>query len=161
MDAARERRRRGAPDIEYGRRPSGEWVAVASDPETELAERALGEKLVGWRYRGPFDELGPGAAVEHRVIPWQEVQLDQGTGIVHIAPGAGPQDFELARAYDLPVLTPVDEAGRFYDAYGWLAGLSTREAAAPTVADLDDRGLLVAATTSCTRIHTAGAVTRL
>jgi isoleucyl-tRNA synthetase len=135
------------PDIEYGRRPSGEWVAVTSDPDAELVERTLGENLVGWRYRGPFDDLEPGAAVKHRVIPWKEVQLDQGTGIVHIAPGAGPEDFELSRVHDLPVLTPVDEAGRFYDAYGRLAGLSTREAAAPIVADLDDRGLLVEATT--------------
>ena len=50
-------------------------------------ELKRGEELVGWRYSGPFDELGPGAEVEHRVIPWEEVSLDEGTGIVHIAPG--------------------------------------------------------------------------
>ena len=63
------------------------------------------------------------------MIPWDDVTLDEGTGIVHIAPGCGAEDFELSRVHDLPVLTPVDEAGRFYDEYGWLHGLSTVEAA--------------------------------
>ena len=47
------------------------------------------------------------------MIPWEDVALDTGTGIVHIAPGAGPEDFVLSTVHDLPVLTPVDEAGRF------------------------------------------------
>ena len=72
---------------------------------------------------------GPAAEVEHRVIPWDDVSLDEGTGIVHIAPGAGQEDFELGVVHELPVLSPVDEAGRFYDSYGWLHGLSTTEAA--------------------------------
>ena len=35
--------------------------------------------------------------VEHRVIPWEDVSEEEGTGIVHIAPGAGKEDFALAR----------------------------------------------------------------
>ena len=108
---------------------------------------ATGSELVGLRYRGPFDDLEPGAQVEHRVIPWADVALDTGTGIVHIAPGAGPEDFELAQVHGLPVLTPVDESGRFYPAYGWLAGMSTAEAAEPIVAALRERGALVDAGT--------------
>ena len=50
----------------------------------------------------------------HRVIPWDEVELDEGTGIVHIAPGAGTEDFELGRVHGLPVIAPIDEDGRFY-----------------------------------------------
>ena len=128
------------PDAEYGRRENGEWVAVARYPDETFVERKRGEELVGWRYSGPFDELGPGAEVEHRVIPWDEVSLEEGTGIVHIAPGAGQEDFELGRIHDLPVLTPVDEAGRFYDDYGWLHGLSTVEAADQIVGWLAERG---------------------
>jgi isoleucyl-tRNA synthetase len=135
------------PDAEYGRRESGEWVAVALYPEERFVERLRGEGLVGLHYEGPFDTLEPGSAVEHRVIPWDEVTLDQGTGIVHIAPGAGAEDFELSRVHDLPVLTPVDEAGRFYNRYGWLHGLSTTEAADQIVGDLKQRGLLVEAGT--------------
>ena len=102
-----------------------------------------GEELVGLRYRGPFDELGPGGEVDHRVIPWDDVSLDDGTGIVHIAPGAGQEDFELGLVHDLPVLSPVDEAGRFYDDYGWLHGLSTAEAADQIVGWLAERSFLV------------------
>ena len=113
------------PDEEYGRRENGEWVAVKLFPDDTFVEKLNGSELVGWRYRGPFDDLGPGASVEHRVIPWEDVTMDQGTGIVHIAPGCGGEDFELSKVHDLPVLTPVDESGRFYDDYGWLHGVST------------------------------------
>jgi isoleucyl-tRNA synthetase len=104
-----------------------------------------GEELVGLRYEGPFDHLPAQAGVEHRVIPWDEVSLEEGTGIVHIAPGAGQEDFELGRTHELPVLTPVDEAGRFYDDYGWLHGTTTGDAADQIAGDLRERGLLVEA----------------
>jgi len=132
------------PEQEYGRRENGEWVAVPRDPEAAFVERRRGAELVGWRYEGPFDELEP-AAVDHRVIPWDEVSMEDGTGIVHIAPGAGTEDFELSKVHDLPVLTPVDESGRFYDEYGWLHGLSTVEAAEQIIGYLEERGRLVEA----------------
>jgi isoleucyl-tRNA synthetase len=131
------------PDEEYGRRENGEWVAVKLFPDDAFVERRPGRDLVGWRYRGPFDDLPPGSGVEHRVIPWDDVTMDQGTGIVHIAPGCGGEDFELSRVHDLAVLTPVDESGRFYDAYGWLHGLSTTEAADQIVGRLAETGFLV------------------
>ena len=131
------------PDAEYGRRENGEWVMVARSPDERFAETVSGSALVGLRYVGPFDTLPPGAAVEHRVIPWDEVSVEEGTGIVHIAPGCGAEDFELSRVHDLPILTPVDESGRFYDEYGWLHGLSTGDAADQIVGDLAERGVLV------------------
>ncbi len=130
------------PEAQYGRRANGEWVATALYPDERFEETKRGADLVGWRYRGPFDELAPGD-VEHRVIPWDEVSLDDGTGIVHIAPGCGAEDFELSRVHDLPVLAPVDESGRFYDDYGWLHGLSTVEAAEQIIGDLEQKGVLV------------------
>ncbi len=133
------------PDAEYGLRENGEWVAVARYPDERFTRTVRGEELVGLRYEGPFDTLTPGASVEHRVIPWDDVTLDQGTGIVHIAPGCGAEDFELSKVHDLPVLMPVDEGGRFYDEYGWLHRLSTTEAADQIVGDLKERGLLVEA----------------
>ncbi|MDP8911061.1 MAG: isoleucine--tRNA ligase, partial [Actinomycetota bacterium] len=148
------------PDAEYGMRDNGEWVAVTRYADDNFVRLARGEELIGLRYTGPFDTLPPGAGVEHRVIPWHDVTLDEGTGVVHIAPGCGSEDFELAKVHDLPVLMPVDEAGRFYDDYGWLHGLSTVEAAEQIVGDLGERGLLVAASEithrypECWRCHT-------
>jgi isoleucyl-tRNA synthetase len=130
------------PEAEYGRRDNGEWVAVARYPEDRFDERVRGSELVGLQYEGPYDQLEPAPRDAHRVIPWDEVSMEEGTGIVHIAPGAGTEDFDLSREHDLPVLVPVDEAGRFLPEYGWLHGLSTVEAADQIVGDLRERGLL-------------------
>ncbi|MGE5690762.1 MAG: isoleucine--tRNA ligase [Pseudomonadota bacterium] len=148
------------PEADYGRRLNGEWVAAPRYPDESYDEVAKGSELLGWRYEGPFDDLAPGAAVDHRVIPWADVSLEEGTGIVHIAPGCGSEDFELAREHDLPVLTPVDESGRFYDDYGWLHGVSTVEAAEQIIGYLEERGRLVEAGLyehrypECWRCHT-------
>ena len=133
------------PEAEYGRRANGDWVATGRYPDEPFDETLPGSALVGWRYTGPFDTLGPGASVEHRVVAWEDVSLEEGTGVVHIAPGCGGEDFELGKAEGLAVLTPVDEAGHFYDDYGWLHGLSTAESADQIVGDLKERGLLVEA----------------
>ena len=69
--------------------------------------------------------------------------MDQGTGVVHIAPGCGGEDFELSKVHDLSVLTPVDESGRFYPNYGWLHGLSTTESADQIIGRLGEQGLVV------------------
>ncbi len=130
------------PDAEYGLRDGGWWLAK----EEEVYERtAKGEELVGLTYKGPFDYLPAQQGVEHRVIPWDDVSLSEGTGIVHIAPGAGTEDFELSRIHDLPVLMPIDESGRMLADYGDLAGLTTDEVEQPVIESLAERGLLVEA----------------
>ena len=94
-------------------------MARALDPARhQVARSARGEELVGLEYEGPFDDLPAQDGVVHRVIPWDEVSLDEGTGIVHIAPGAGAEDFELSRVHELPVLVPIDEAGRMLPGFG-------------------------------------------
>src|SRR5579884_1430494 len=65
-----------------------------------------GAELVGWEYRGPFDELPAEQGIVHRVIAWDEVSAAEGTGIVHIAPGCGKEDFALSKTNDLPVVAP-------------------------------------------------------
>jgi isoleucyl-tRNA synthetase len=148
------------PDARYGRLPNGDWVAVERGGDGPFDQVVRGAELVGWRYQGPFDTLAPGAGVEHRVVRWDEVSLEEGTGIVHIAPGCGVDDFDLGQAHGLPVLAPVDESGRFHDDYGWLAGQTTSEARDRIIDDLRDRGLLVDAGTithrypECWRCHT-------
>ncbi len=145
------------PREEYGRRANGEWVAVKRYPDETLVDRRPGSELVGWRYRGPFDEI---VSVDHVVIPWEDVSMDDGTGIVHIAPGCGTEDFELGQKLGLPVLMPVDESGRFYDSFGWLHGLSTVESAEQIIGDLEEKGILVEAGLhehrypECWRCHT-------
>jgi isoleucyl-tRNA synthetase len=134
------------PDAEYGRNDAGEWVAVARYPEEHFEEKVRGSELVGLEYSGPFDDFAAQDGVVHRVIPWDDVTLDEGTGIVHIAPGAGAEDFELSRVNELPVLTPIDESGRMQPGYGDLEGKSTDAVVTPVIESLRERGLLVEAT---------------
>jgi len=130
------------------------WVSAGSRERVAagatVLREALGAELVGLAYAGPFDELPAVAGVEHRVIPWDEVSDAEGTGIVHIAPGCGQEDFALSKVHDLAVIDPIDEFGIFGDAFGWQAGRyagTTDDPAADlareVAADLDAKGLLV------------------
>ena len=128
---------------------SGSKAKVARDA-TVLRE-APGSELVNLTYEGPFDDLPAAAGIAHRVIPWNDVSDAEGTGIVHIAPGCGQEDFALSKAFDLPVIDPIDQFGIFVDGFGWqtgrYAGASEDPAddlARAVVADLDARGILVA-----------------
>lgn len=146
------------PDADYGRLANGDWMAVARANGQEIVETKKGSELAGWTYTGPFDDLRP--PVPHKVIEWEEVSMDEGTGIVHIAPGCGTDDFELAKPNELEIITPVDESGKFYADFGWLAGRGAHEAAEDITNDLRERGLLVHAGTiehrypECWRCHT-------
>jgi isoleucyl-tRNA synthetase len=133
------------PDAEYVLREDGGWIARARCAGETGVRIARGSELVGLSYLGPYDHLKAAVGVEHRVIPWDKVSLEEGTGIVHIAPGCGTEDFALSRAHDLAVLIPVDEAGRFVDQYGWLHGLTTTESSEQIVADLAERGRIESA----------------
>jgi isoleucyl-tRNA synthetase len=130
------------PDAEYGLR-QGNWALAVEGEEYDRIAR--GEDLVGLHYEGPYDALPAVQGIEHRVIPWDDVSLTEGTGIVHIAPGAGTEDFELGRLHDLPVIVPIDESGRMLPGYGLLEGLTTGEVEDVVLEDLRQRELLVEA----------------
>jgi isoleucyl-tRNA synthetase len=120
----------------------------------EVLEERPGADLVGWTYRGPFDDLpavreafeaghdAAGAApYRHRVVAWADVGEEEGTGVVHIAPGCGAEDFGLGRELGLPVVAPLDEAGRYLPAFGDLAGLDAMNVAPRIVEHLEATGL--------------------
>jgi len=137
------------PDADYILLEGGDWVAAERYADAKPLRTVRGEELVGIEYEGPFDDLPAQAGVAHRVITWGDVTMQEGTGIVHIAPGCGAEDFELARVHNLPVLAPIDESGRMLPPFAEFAGMTTDEVEAPVVESLRARGLLVAAD----RIH--------
>ncbi len=112
------------------------------DGEYVVVERVPGERLVGLRYQGPFDDLPRQHGIEHRVIPWKDVGAAEGTGIVHIAPGCGAEDFALSKEHNLPVLAPIDEFGTFVSGFDWLTGKRTDEAAQLIIDRLRQTGRL-------------------
>ena len=137
------------PELEYVKVRQGESTFYLSPRTTgflkgefEEVARLRGSELVGLGYRGPFDELDAQAAVEHRVIAWEDVGEDEGTGIVHIAPGCGAEDFELSKQHNLAVVTPIDEAGDYYAGFGALSGRNVRETNPALFASLEEKGLL-------------------
>ncbi len=128
-------------------------LGVASAQElfeagVQVLEELPGSALVGRTYRGPFDDLEAQRGVEHRVIPWDQVGEDEGTAIVHIAPGAGPEDFALGKEHGLAVVAPLDENGHYVDGFGWLTGESVFDVRDRIFADLERKELLY-----CTEEH--------
>jgi isoleucyl-tRNA synthetase len=100
-----------------------EAMISAIDGEYEELGKYMGSELEGMEYTGPFDELSAQKGVKHTVVPWEEVGRE-GTGIVHIAPGCGQEDFELGDEHDLTAICPIDENGVFLKGFEPLTGKS-------------------------------------
>jgi isoleucyl-tRNA synthetase len=102
-------------------------------PTTTLS----GRRLEGLEYRHPWiDRTG-------KVATAPFVAMDTGTGLVHIAPGHGEEDYDLGRALGLRIYNPVDDDGRFVPEVEHFAGLTVWEANPRIVELLRARGALV------------------
>jgi len=140
------------PELEYVRVRQGDetfylskgTLGTLKGPYTVEAG-LTGREMDGWRYSGPFDEfpaqIASGSPGAHRVIMWDEVGEEEGTGIVHLAPGCGAEDFVLGKEHGLPVIAPLNESGEFVDGFDWLTGLPVHETAQPIFADLEKKRL--------------------
>jgi isoleucyl-tRNA synthetase len=138
--------------------PSEKYVALDAGGETLIVAAGLvdqfvraarlavarplrtleGAELVGVEYRHPWiDRTG-------RIAGASFVAMDTGTGLVHVAPGHGEEDYELGRSLGLPIYNPVDDDGRFVAEVAHFAGLTVWEANPRIVALLRERGALVA-----------------
>ena len=139
---------------------SKETLSMLHGPYEVLAE-LKGSEMEGWAYSGPFDDLEPAqtpggytyldqlirdvkqnAIQAHRVILWEAVGEEEGTGIVHMAPGCGAEDFQLGKQYHMPLIAPLNEEGEFLAGFGWLSGMHVSEVADPIFEDLHQKGLL-------------------
>lgn len=79
-------------------------------PEAEVLAEKLGQDLVGLRYQPLFADYGSEA---HRVLAAEYVSLEEGTGIVHLAPAYGEEDYDLAQDTGLPCPEILDDYGRY------------------------------------------------
>ena len=78
--------------------------------EHSIVKTIKGSELVGKRFEPLFENRGPAA---HKILHADFVTTDDGTGIVHIAPAYGEDDYELCRKNDVPVLSLVDGDGNY------------------------------------------------
>ena len=140
------------PEIEYAvyEREGRRLVlgaAAAAKYEQELAGARHvgtipGSRLVGRAYRPLFDYFAghPGA---FRVLPGAFVDTQEGTGVVHMAPGFGEDDQELCAQHGIEVVCPVDGSGRFTAEVRDWAGMNVLEANKPILQELKRRGVLL------------------
>jgi len=129
--------------------PHAEYVLLEGPPHllvaSELAERftallntvnvrrvghIMGKELEGLRCRTPFGGRESVAVMD------EGVSLTEGTGVVHIAPGHGHEDYLIGQRYGLPTLSPVDHQGRFMKDVPQYEGQSVFEASPKIISDL-------------------------
>jgi isoleucyl-tRNA synthetase len=156
------------PDLTYVKVTNGDEVLYLSKGtmhmlrgDYEVLEEMPGTALEGWTYDGPFDDLEAEqqaggrtdlkelirdvkeSAVEaHQVILWDAVGETEGTGMVHIAPGCGAEDFALGVEHHFPLVAPLDEEGYFVHKFGWLSGKHVSGVTPLIFEDLKKKGLL-------------------
>ncbi|HXW78045.1 MAG TPA: isoleucine--tRNA ligase [Acidimicrobiales bacterium] len=144
------------PDIRYAVLKSGNSLYLVADARSEPVSAAVettlpniekvssidGSDLLGLQYRPLFDffQDEPGA---FRVLAGDFVSTEEGTGIVHIAPGFGEDDQRVAAEAGIAVVCPVDSRGRFTVEVPPYAGTLVFDANPAVIADLKQKGALV------------------
>jgi len=103
----------------------------------DVEETYQGAELEGIVCRHPLYER------QSVVILGEHVTTEQGTGCVHTAPGHGVEDFEVGKKYNLEVLSPVDNAGKFTKEAGKYEGIFVDDANKLITADLKERNMLL------------------
>ena len=120
-------------------------VPVLGEKPYNTVAEFQGRDLEGARYKPPLlQETGAltGGKLHRVVLSPDYVSMLEGTGLVHVAPGHGEEDYEVGQQHGLPVFSPVDEAGRFTSQAGKYAGLAVREANPVIIKDLETSRLL-------------------
>ena len=146
-----------SPDAEYvAVRVRGEYFVLARELLESVAEKAgwsgyevveqggepfvaKGVDLAGATYRHPIHPDMTGT-----LIYGDHVTLDTGTGAVHTAPGHGADDYEVGLKFNVPVLMPVDDDGKFMQGGGPWAGKDAVESNEDIIAWLDEDNALIA-----------------
>ena len=124
-------------------------TAVAVHPEDERYKHLVGKKVIL-----------PLVNKEIPIVADEYVEMDFGTGVVKITPAHDPNDFEVGRRHDLPVINVMNEDGSINENGGKYAGLSGMEARKQIVKDLEEGGYLIKVEPikhnvgTCQRCHT-------
>lgn len=98
----------------------------------EVLDKKLGKELIGWEYVAPFDEIPLvkktlGSYI-HRIIDGKDVVTEtEGTGLLHVAPGAGEEDFKLGKENKLPVISSIEEDASYTADMGKFTGKNAKK----------------------------------
>jgi len=148
------------PEAEYAKVQVNEEIWILARQRVEpvmqeleiknfkIVEILLGKSLEGKKYEYPFKDIVPKQQemdklpLVHTVICEEFVDTGTATGLVHLSPGNGEDDFLAAQSRRLPVYVPFDEECRFTADAGEFAGLFARNADSRVMEELRKKGLL-------------------
>ena len=141
-----------APEVDYVkvRRDEASYYLAAARLEAyareldgfEVVETVRGADLVGRRYEPLFPYFADHANA-FVVVAGDFVTTEDGTGVVHMAPGFGEDDQRVCAEHGIDLVVPVDSRGRFTGEVADFAGLQVFEANAPIIRALKERGVVV------------------
>ncbi|MFH0929109.1 MAG: isoleucine--tRNA ligase [Candidatus Aenigmatarchaeota archaeon] len=117
---------------------------VFPEKDYKLIDIFFGRELVEMLYENPMKELLPlqWNVTGQVVLSKEFVSMEEGTGLVHIAPGHGPEDYQIGQEFNLPTLSPLDEEGKFTEDAGWLKGMPVKEANKSVLQRLGEMGAI-------------------
>jgi len=149
------------PKEEYARVKVGDevWILARARVEPIMEELEIekydvlkvmkGKELVGTKYEYPFKDLIPKQQELdehpqiHTVVDENFVDVSTATGIVHLSPANGEDDFSASQKRNLPMYAPFDEQANFTEEAGKFAGFFVRKTDSMVVDELRNRGLLL------------------
>ncbi len=120
-----------------------EHVMQLTEKSATVVEELPGRKLNGVQYIHPFQNKIHKHYDRKVVLSDDFVTLEDGTGLVHTAPGHGPADFIVGKRYGNEAFSPVDGKGNYTDDAGELTGKNVREANPLVIEILENNGSLV------------------
>ncbi len=120
------------------------WIAEKRLSELKgnykIIEKKKGGDLEGIGYEMPYKNFDGQAESQHKVVLWELASEEEGTGIVHIAPGCGAEDYGLGKKFHLNVISPLDEAGVYLEGFGRFSGKKYSEVNKEVLEDMEKRG---------------------
>ncbi len=136
------------PDVDYVKvSQNGENLILAEarlgalQGEYSIVGRYKGRELAGWEYDRIFN-YHPVDKKAFYVVTTDFVTIEDGTGIVHMAPAYGEDDYQAGRKYDLPTIHPVNKSGEFGPDVPDFQGKFVKDADHDIIRNLKERGIL-------------------
>ncbi|MBI2656084.1 isoleucine--tRNA ligase [Candidatus Woesearchaeota archaeon] len=130
------------------------FISGVAEKEFEITEEFKGDKLLGLKYIHPFEnelkqfkELEKAHPKVHTVVLSEEyVDTSAGTGLVHMAPGCGPEDYEVGHRNNIPPFNTLTEGGIFDGTSGPFSGMAAKTDDKKITEEIRKKGALIAQT---------------
>lgn len=147
---------------------AGAFVQGVLNERCDIVEELKGEQMRGWAYEHPFEPEIPAYAdlkakhpnVHTILLSSEYVDTSAGSGLVHCAPGCGPEDYEVGHANNIPPYNTLDERGVFPKGMGRFSGLAAKKDDKRFIQALEEAGSLITVAeveheyAHCQRCHT-------